>query len=310
MNKKLLLLGSALAFLASCQNSNKPSDNNSEANENEAIAVWPKVDQDGNYVRQESDPMFLVSDQFRKQFLHPTDQNETISNAKEYTKFLWKDFVLKIASGEFFCGSDAGMYVPEKFENMRGPLFVPIDQEETIKLSKQLNTQWFDLVPVAFTEKAMASRQVLSFADKKSWNDIRRMDDSIQTKLVEKYGMDIEHTEWLANINNNTVNLYQVQFKPKDNQVTASVIAVKEDGTFLTNDETMKLEEDGKIIWNVDDEDNIKNAPSIACVLESADNAIEIYYIERAPESLSTGVYVLRANSFDKICMNDWYVKQ
>ncbi len=310
MNRKLLLLGSALAFLASCQNNNTPSNNNSEESEPETTAVWPKVDQDGNYVRQENDPMFLVSDPFRKQFIHPTDQNDTISNTNEYTKFLWKDFVLKIASGEFFCGPDAGMYVPEKFESMRGPLFVPIDQEETIKLSKQLNTQWFDLVPVAFTEKAMANRQVLSFADKKSWNDIRRMDDSIQTKLVEKYGMDIEHTEWLANINNNTVNLYQVQFKPKDNQVTASVIAVKEDGTFLTNDETMKLEEDGKIIWNVDDEDNIKNAPSIACVLESADNAIEIYYIERAPESLSTGVYVLRANSFDKICMNDWYVKQ
>ncbi|MCQ2217015.1 MAG: hypothetical protein MJZ33_00845 [Paludibacteraceae bacterium] len=312
MNKKLLLLGSALAFLASCQNGNKQNDNNSGDDKTTAATenqCWPKVDAEGNYVMQEGDPIFLVSDKFRKQFIHPTQQNDSISNSNEYNKFLWKDFVLKIASGEFVSGANANMYVPENFETMRGPLFVPIDQEETVKLSKQMNTQWFDLMPVAFTEKSMASRQVLSFTDKKSWNDIRKMEDSLQAKVVEKYGLEIEHSEWLANINNNSVNLYQVQFKAKDNKVTASVIAFKEDGSFFSNDESIELV-DGKANWNVDDDDNIKNAPSIACVLESENKSIEIYYIERAPESISTGVYVLCADKLNKVSMNDWYVKQ
>lgn len=310
MKKKLLFIGSVVALLTACHSGNKPTENNvgeTTAVSSQDSQCWPKLDEEGNYIRQEGDPMFLVSDKFRKQFVHPTAANDTINNAPEYSKFVWKDFVLKIASGEFLCGTIEGTYAPEEFTSMRGPLFVPIDQDESVRLSKQLNTQWFDLMPVAFTEKSLEARQVLSFTDKKSWNDIRKMEDSLQAKVAEKYGLEIENTEWIASINSNSINLYQVQFKPKDNQVIAAVIAFKEDGTFITNDEVLKLGNGQQ--WNVDDNDNLKNAPMIACVSQT-ETQTEIYYIERAPESISTGIYIINENGLNKIRMNDWYVKQ
>lgn len=314
MKKKLLLLGSALALLASCQNGNKPTEDNAASTctgstaETETVQSWPKLDQSGHYVRQEGDPLFLVSDYNRKQFAHPIGAGDTITNSNQYTKILWKDYVFKIASGEFLCGDKADMYVESNFESMRGPLFVPIDQEETVKLSKRMKTQWSGFLPVAFTEKALEHRQVLSFSDKKNWDDIRKMEDSLQAKVTEKYGLEIASTEWIANINNNSLKLYQVQYKPKDNKAIAAVVAFKEDGSIFCSNDTTEVV-NGEASWNVDDGGN-KIAPIISCALETEEKAIEIYYYIGAPESLTTGLFILDASSLRKSVMNSWYVYQ
>lgn len=302
MKKQSLLLASVLALLASCQNGNKADNNNAENIHATctAAAAWPVLDQEGNYVRQEGDPIFLVSDKFRKQFIHPTATNDTIANANEYSKFLWKDFVLKIATGEFISGNDANQAVPEEFESLRGPLFVPIDQEETIKLSKQMNTQWFDLIPVAFTEKGLENRSIYSFSDKKSTNDNRDMEDSVKTKIAEKYGLEIEHSEWIGDINHSPASLYQVQFKAKDEKVTIAMVAFLEDGSFVTYDESLDSSECK----------SLKSTPIISCVMKTDRGDIEIYYVEKSDDLIATGIYIVRGEKLEKVRMNVWPARQ